>query len=403
MKKLLRSSRNQFMLVYLLLISSIVYVVLLYELSKMFFLIPITLTIVIYKLGWDKTSRVFALLFLFALFLMIIVFLINEYEQQKRTRIESKMLDYLHRSKPLSSIEQQLNNQTRLEFNIFFVHVHLDESEFSTKKMCAIESTAKNNPNAGVFALSVNSNTNQLQKILTGRFKNLAFLNLINVNVFTDTPLEHWWETGVVFKSPYSDEHITEAARLALLYQYGGLFSDSGTINFKSYEPLWSNQMASLVFMNSELVSKNFFMFRKRHPLIESLMETFKDGYNIQIRTILEPEKINAKVKKYCKVSRLDELTPRQYNSASKCNLVIYPREFFYPYGYLNDEYTLIFRRNYPMDWSLLNQSYSLGYYEHLSDYLKASATDNSVFTNFAMDNCELTFDHVKSNNLLFK
>lgn len=59
--------------------------------------------------------------------------------------------------------------------------------------------------------------------------------------VFDQTPLMSWWKNGVINKQKdkeYKVSHFSGALRLALIWKYGGVYSDTDMIALKSFSDL---------------------------------------------------------------------------------------------------------------------------------------------------------------------
>ncbi len=69
-------------------------------------------------------------------------------------------------------------------------------------------------------------------------YPNIIYKKLDPVELFSKTPLALWWKSGNLEYSKFRTAHLADAARLALLWKYGGFYSDLDTISLKNFEPL---------------------------------------------------------------------------------------------------------------------------------------------------------------------
>ena len=107
--------------------------------------------------------------------------------------------------------------------NIFFVETNTQHEFFTSKQQCAIESAAFHNPNLNVYVYSLNADFEN--KKIFDYYTNIFLYKFIPKEIFANTPLWDWWLSGKVFNSTYMIAHLSDAARLALLWKYGGFYS----------------------------------------------------------------------------------------------------------------------------------------------------------------------------------
>jgi hypothetical protein len=123
------------------------------------------------------------------------------------------------------------------------------------------------------------------------------------LNYILDTPLYEWWkQKAIVFRSPYQVVHISvnfitflfffnknhyhqnnlkDAARLALLYKYGGIYSDFDTITMKSFQSLLKYSGFGLITeSNSSSVGNGLIIFKSNHPYLNYTIKQFVENYS---------------------------------------------------------------------------------------------------------------------------
>lgn len=121
-------------------------------------------------------------------------------------------------------------------YNIFFIETNPDRDYLTWKDICAIESAAFNNPSARVYVYSLAAKFNQID--LRKNYQNIKLVKLDPLAIFSGTPLMPWWRSGAIDSSSYKVAHLSDAVRLAVLYKYGGFYSDTDTITLKSFTGL---------------------------------------------------------------------------------------------------------------------------------------------------------------------
>lgn len=118
----------------------------------------------------------------------------------------------------LSNLFFYNNNYSR--YNIFFVETNDKRLIYSTKQLCAIESSAKNNPYGNVYIYSIAA------KFPSDKFfeiyPNIIMKEFEPNKFFNDTLLKNLWHEGELLKSPYYYAHLSDAFRMTILYKFGG-------------------------------------------------------------------------------------------------------------------------------------------------------------------------------------
>lgn len=172
-------------------------------------------------------------------FILSILALIFLYFNLKKS---DKINRELHQNATTIFLENILRSENLIDMNegIFFVDTTRmknpkKERRLTIRQSCAIESAALTNPNNKIFIIFVAPF--ELETIeLTDKMKVLLeypnvyplALNLIQFSI--DTPLEHFFANGSIFKSIFIKSHTSDAIRLLLLWKYGGTYIDTDMI-----------------------------------------------------------------------------------------------------------------------------------------------------------------------------
>lgn len=314
--------------------------------------------------------------------------------------------------------------------------------------MCAIESAAKNNRNFRVHVLSIHSQLDRQLQPLIDIYPNIVLMKFMPIELFRDTPLFAWWQTGRVFKSPYMLAHISDAARLALLWKYGGVYSDLDTITIKSFQSLIGLSASSgsmsgggvgyLYENGGASVGNGVLVFQPEHRFLKRVMDSFVDHYDPYTWGANGPTTFLYMLKDYCGVSDIGELmtpetvstkrdesknqTTAQSSSSSRgdrgrrrpqrwsspgspCDVSVFPEDFFYPLRYSDDDLRTLFEPDHEVNnvARKLTNTYSVHCYGFKSKDMKVSTRQTSLYGFLASCNCELTYRHLDSNGLLFE
>ena len=71
-----------------------------------------------------------------------------------------------------------------------------------------------------------------------------------------------------------------DAARLALLYKYGGLYSDLDTITIKSFEPLMKySGFGYMTESNRSSLGNGLIIFTQKHPYLYYVIKEMSETY----------------------------------------------------------------------------------------------------------------------------
>jgi len=163
---------------------------------------------------------------------LLLVIIIAFYFTLSYVQIEKKQeIDY---NFEYGTEEPNISSQKR--YNIFFIESDSNRNHFTWKDICSIESAAFHNPNAMIYVYSLSAKFDKFD--LTNRYSNINIRYLNIPMLFNQTPLMSWWQNGAIKQSSYKTVHLSDALRLALLYKYGGFYSDTDTITLKSFSDL---------------------------------------------------------------------------------------------------------------------------------------------------------------------
>jgi mannosyltransferase OCH1-like enzyme len=225
---------------------------------------------------------------------------------------------------------------------------------------------------------------------------------------------------------------------MALLWKYGGVYSDLDTVTLKSFEPLLRSKTNGVGYAYElyDSVNNGVLVFQHHHWFLTLAMEKFVQNYNPYIWAANGPWLILDLLKTYCSNNennayifsnifaklmklkspfnetefRFISSTNSSSNNSdafSKCNdLFIYPESYFYPYRTYLYEFWKLFKKNGADDmslWEKLNNSFSLHYFGFMSSKMKVNVNDNSVLAKIAQKYCPVTFDYVKRRDLNFE
>lgn len=359
------------------------------------FFLTIAFIYLISKLIWNKAHQIqsIALIILVICFTSMIFLSTNKTDSidfyLKRTNFY-QMLKY----KQKSNFNYQGNN-----FNIFFTETNPNRTELNLKQMCAIESAALNNPDANVYLYSVNAT---IDNHLLERYGNIEYIQSTPAKIFEETPLHSWWisNQSVIQNSEYSIHHIADSLRIALLYKYGGYYSDLDTITIRNIKPLIEQNGVGLIteFMLPS-IGNGILIFNKEHLLLKEAMSDMILNYDPTKWGFNGPLLFIRSIKKYCLLNDIYEnlkLDENRNRTTSKCDVNIFPESYFYPINWENA--SKLFRENALLDVRTFLNTYSVHFYGKFSDDFNVNFNENSIYEFFASLNCPYTYSLLKNN-----
>ena len=83
-----------------------------------------------------------------------------------------------------------------------------------------------------------------------------------------------------------------------------------------------------------------------------------------------------------------------QSNSSARCDLVVYPQQFFYPYN--NYQLGYLFNKQAQLNVSAFMNTFSVHFYGKVSSKYKVKLKESSVYEYFSNQNCELVYKDFK-------
>ncbi|XP_010632805.1 lactosylceramide 4-alpha-galactosyltransferase, partial [Fukomys damarensis] len=173
------------------------------------------------------------------------------------------------------------SNSTPLGGDIFF----LETSEQTTPNFlfaCSVESAARAHPKSRVAVLmkGLHGRTapppRHLGLSLLGCFPNVRLLPLDLDALFRGTPLAPWHAAARGRWEPYLLPVISDAARLALLWKFGGVYLDTDFIVLRGLGHL-SNALGT---QSRYVLNGAFLAFERQHEFLALCMRDFVAQYN---------------------------------------------------------------------------------------------------------------------------
>jgi lactosylceramide 4-alpha-galactosyltransferase len=420
------SNKNIFVTVGLILVYFLIFIIVLNDYGYFYLFLPAVIIVIMLKVLWESSHQILSALVVFLT--LFIAFTIFTYSYNNKASRDLQFLYNLYQMRRIAdapNMSNIKNSNAYHNYNMFFLESNHQRELLSTKQLCSVESAAKNNPRATVYLLTVRAGLPQKQ--LLDKYPNFKIQKLVAFDLFNQTPLNEWWIRGKVFKSEYTISHVTDAARFALMWKYGGIYSDLDTITLRSFENLMNYSGAGYLYEYGDSLGSGVLIFnRPKHPMLNLTLRKLVDEYDPKMWGSAGPITLINSFKQFCKSDNfydslmlrndrkqkgsqedfdleeiLLDINVKQNNDNCK-DLTVFPEHYFYPYNYQTNMRD-IFKENAKMDLKKFKNAYSLHFYGKLSSNFTVKPGDSSVYDFLASMHCPIVYDYVKSNNLIFE
>ncbi|XP_063099736.1 lactosylceramide 4-alpha-galactosyltransferase [Cavia porcellus] len=267
--------------------------------------------------------------------------------------------------------------------NIFF----LETSERTNPNflfMCAVESAARAHPEVLVVVLMKGLHPGaplprHLGISLLSCFPNVQLLPLDLDALFRGTPLAAWhaglWQRWEPYRLPVT----SDAARLALLWKFGGIYLDTDFIVLRNLRNL-SNTLGT---QSRYVLNGAFLAFERRHEFLALCMRDFVANYNSWIWGHQGPQLLTRVFKKWCGTRSLAQ-------SLSCRGVTTLPRQAFYPVPWQG--WRRYFEDISPEGMSqLLNATYAAHVWNKMSQGQRFKATPQTLLAQLQARYCPTT------------
>ncbi|RNA42330.1 lactosylceramide 4-alpha-galactosyltransferase-like [Brachionus plicatilis] len=279
------------------------------------------------------------------------------------------------------------------KFNIFLLETDKSRKFLDYKQMCSIESAAFNNPKADVHTVSLGA---KLDSNLLKKYPNIKFTVADESEVFNNTPLMAWWlsHEKELLKSHYWIHDLSDAMRVALLYKYGGYYSDLDTITIRELTSLVQrNGLGYITEFSKPSLGNGVLVFGKNHSFLQHVIADFSQNYKANEWGHNGPKLFMRSLKAYCKTENIyEELT----SSTRKCDVELFPESFFYPINWENVK--KLFLKNGLIDIYSFKDTYSVHFYGKFSQQFAVKYNDFSLYEFFANKNCPFVYSILEQN-----
>ncbi|XP_072915144.1 lactosylceramide 4-alpha-galactosyltransferase-like [Hemitrygon akajei] len=174
--------------------------------------------------------------------------------------------------------------------------------------MCSVESAARSHPTAKVVfymkGLTATAGMQTPKMSLLNCFPNVEIKPIDLKEIFADTPLSSWYLQLNTWWQPYLITTISDAARLAVIWKYGGIYLDTDIIVLKNL----LNLTNCIGREQKYLVNTAFMAFNQHHDYIGHCLNDFVEHYNGWIWGHQGPQLVTRILKKWCQKNSVTKI-----------------------------------------------------------------------------------------------
>ncbi|XP_065332859.1 lactosylceramide 4-alpha-galactosyltransferase-like [Cloeon dipterum] len=225
-----------------------------------------------------------------------------------------------------------LDSRNESRKSIFFIESSR-RGTITARQICAVESTARHNPEADIFLLLLDPpedpDLSEDKQVLTllRHHSNVQLLRIESTTFYANSPLQEWSNANRINTSVHPIEHASDILRVVTILKYGGVYLD---LDFVIQQSLASLPPNWLSFEMGSEVCNGAFGFKKGHPMVQmmakELAETF-DGSNWGHNG---PSMVSRVMSRTCGMTR-----PEILNTGKKCaGVVVFKSDIFFPISY---------------------------------------------------------------------
>jgi len=215
-----------------------------------------------------------------------------------------------------------------LEMNQIFFLETSGRSKLSPRQACSVESAAKfSKLHVQVILLSNTLDlTDNSSCYLHNSVSNVRFYKIDLHKIYKDTPLQDLVASRKFQKSKFYVTHQSDALRLAVIFKYGGFYSDMDAVTIRDLSNFRNVIGATKINAKNDTLAhlaNGEFHFEAKHQLLWQTMKMFKKVYTGSTRVEVGPMLITKAVKEYFHLDTIERFKTK--------TLEVAPTEAFYP------------------------------------------------------------------------
>ena len=230
-------------------------------------------------------------------------------------------------------------------------------SKLSPRQACSVESAAKfSNLHTQVILLSdMLDLTDNSTCYLHQTVSNVSFYKIDFHTIYENTPLKGLIKSKKFAKSKFKVTHQSDALRLALVFKYGGFYSDMDAVTIQDlsiFKNIIGATRINAKFGTLAHLANGEFQFEEKHPLLWETMKMFTKVFTGNTRVEVGPMLITKTVNNYFHIKDIEPLKNKI--------LTVLPIETFYPVKAFEINHLWPERPKSFQDWAKLFENSSM-------------------------------------------
>ena len=162
-----------------------------------------------------------------------------------------------------------------------------------------------------------------------------------------DTPFDIFFTNGMLSKSKFSYQHLSDAVRIAMLHKFGGIYLDLDVIVFRSLRCL-RNMIGHNVVYDESLIENSILIFDQGHEFLNFSMHFMTNTYNSTLRESIGPDGLTAAIRAFCNVKdRNFETMGESIVCQNNSTVSLIYTEAFFPIDYYH--HTRFYHENFTL------------------------------------------------------
>ncbi|XP_069978089.1 lactosylceramide 4-alpha-galactosyltransferase isoform X3 [Penaeus vannamei] len=287
--------------------------------------------------------------------------------------------------------------------NIFLVETACKTTP-SFRVWCAIESWSRQNPSSQVWyvmtSLTVND-TDGLVSRLQEQYSNLRVVGADVEKIFEGTGLHDLFSSRKwIMKAKWPAVKLSDLIRVAILWRWGGFYTDTDTVCIKDVSPL--RNIISFSNNKRNHISNGAFQFKHHHKFLELLMEVqtkrFKNPQQPASWASLGPEAVSTVAKKLCNITDWSNLPGSKGDPVECGDLTLLPPKYLLPLDWTQNK-RLFAKGSGEYFFSKFNSTYVIHLFSALTRNKKLHIGENSIYEVAAKTFCPVTFKHATADS----
>lgn len=245
-------------------------------------------------------------------------------------------------------------------------------------------------------SLTVND-TDGLVSRLQEQYSNLRVVGADVEKIFEGTGLHDLFSSRKwIMKAKWPAVKLSDLIRVAILWRWGGFYTDTDTVCIKDVSPL--RNIISFSNNKRNHISNGAFQFKHHHKFLELLMEVQTKRFKPASWASLGPEAVSTVAKKLCNITDWSNLPGSKDDPVECGDLTLLPPKYLLPLDWTQNK-RLFAKGSGEYFFSKFNSTYVIHLFSALTRNKKLHIGENSIYEVAAKTFCPVTFKHATADS----